>query len=379
MAANGSRPARGASRTVASVRVVERRGAERRGSLRARMSEEASAQVSEIQRSRLLVAAVGVVDEFGYDGVSVTRITERARVSRRTFYELFENREQCLLAVLESVIGQIEAELAGAGLERLAWRERMRSGLWVILDFFDRDPALGRLCLTQAQRGESRMLAWRQEVFERLAAAIDVGRHESARAERVGALTAHALVGGIAAVAYAHLLDDTDPRASLRDLFGELVAMIVLPYLGPEAARRERGCTPPRHGGASARDRASDAALPVRADPLAELPLRLTYRTARVLLDVCDHPGSSNRQIAERVEIHDQGQVSKLLSRLQRVGLLTNSANGAPARGDANAWLLTTSGEQVTGVIRAHSVSNTSTKPASVASSAGTPNSREGR
>ena len=350
----------------------------RRGSLRAHTREQAAAQVSEIQRSRLLVAAVGVVDESGYDGATVARITERARVSRRTFYELFENRDQCLMAVLESVIGQIAAGFADTGLERLAWRERMRSGLWTILSFFDRDPALGRLCLVQAQRGDSRMLAWRQGILDGLAAAIDAGRQENARGARVGVLTAHALVGGIAAVVHDHLLDDSR-EGSLRGLFGELMAMIVLPYAGPEAARRERERTPPPLDGATARNGARETVLQSRSDPLAELPMRLTYRTARVLLDVCDHPGSSNRQIAERVEINDQGQVSKLLSRLQRIGLLKNTAIDASAKGDPNVWLLTGSGEQVTSTIRAHSMSVTSTKTAFAAPSAGTHDSQEGK
>jgi AcrR family transcriptional regulator len=373
---NGSRAARGASRTVAQ----RARTVERVGSLRAHTREDASAQVSDIQRSRLLAAAVGAVDELGYDGASVARITQRARVSRRTFYELFDNREQCLMAVLESVVGQIEAELADAGLESLTWRERMRGGLWAILCFFDRDPALARLCVVQAQRGDAKMLARRQRILDGLAASIDAGRGESVRGEKLGALTGQALVGGIGAVLYARLLDRSRPQGTLRDLFGELMAMIVLPYAGPEAARREQERTPPATPSADvAVNGAGNAPRSTHGDPLAEVPMRLTYRTARVLQDVADHPGSSNRQIAERVEIHDQGQVSKLLARLQRIGLLTNAANGAPAKGDPNAWLLTDSGEQVTSTIRAHSASKTSTKPASAAQSAGTHDSREGR
>ena len=56
-------------------------------------------QVEEIQRSRLLAAAAVTFDELGYEQTSVQRITDRARVSRRTFYELFENREECLVAL----------------------------------------------------------------------------------------------------------------------------------------------------------------------------------------------------------------------------------------------------------------------------------------
>ncbi len=61
-------------------------------------------QVSEMQRSRLLSAAVATVEELGWSGASVAHITARARVSRRTFYDLFDNREDCLLAILEDVV-----------------------------------------------------------------------------------------------------------------------------------------------------------------------------------------------------------------------------------------------------------------------------------
>jgi AcrR family transcriptional regulator len=78
--------------------------------------------VVEIQRSRLLAAAVGSLEEVGYERTTVGSITDRARVSRRTFYELFANREECLAAVLEDVLGAIGGELAAAGLEGLGWR-----------------------------------------------------------------------------------------------------------------------------------------------------------------------------------------------------------------------------------------------------------------
>jgi DNA-binding MarR family transcriptional regulator len=84
----------------------------------------------------------------------------------------------------------------------------------------------------------------------------------------------------------------------------------------------------------------------VRSDPLQDLPMRLTYRTMRVLLAVAKYPGSSNRTIGEDAGIGDQGQASKLLARLHKLGLIENRG-GDPARGEPNAWILTTTGTQV--------------------------------
>ena len=74
--------------------------------------------------------------------------------------------------------------------------------------------------------------------------------------------------------------------------------------------------------------------------------MRLTYRTARVLECIAAQPGVSNRQVAERAGISDQGQVSKLLARLERLGLTSNTGEGH-AKGEPNAWKLTPLGARV--------------------------------
>jgi DNA-binding PadR family transcriptional regulator len=71
------------------------------------------------------------------------------------------------------------------------------------------------------------------------------------------------------------------------------------------------------------------------------------------LEDVAAHPGVSNRTVAELAGIVDQGQVSKLLARLERLGLLQNTGAGH-SHGERNAWCLTDRGVQVTQTIRTH-------------------------
>ena len=85
-------------------------------------------------------------------------------------------------------------------------------------------------------------------------------------------------------------------------------------------------------------------------DPLRELDMRLTYRTIRVLLAVGElseqgsHP--SNREVADGADIRDQGQISKLLARLDQLGLVRNAADPR-VKGEPNAWALTERGEEV--------------------------------
>lgn len=79
--------------------------------------------------------------------------------------------------------------------------------------------------------------------------------------------------------------------------------------------------------------------------------MRLTYRTVRVLMGIAGHPGASNRTVAEASGISDQGQISKLLARLDSLGLVRNTGQGHP-KGAPNAWQLTTRGQEVEQAIR---------------------------
>jgi AcrR family transcriptional regulator/DNA-binding MarR family transcriptional regulator len=297
--------------------------------------------VAEIQRARLLSATIRAVDELGYSNTSVADITGRARVSRRTFYELFADREACVREALRDVVELIERDLTDAGLDKLSWRERVRAGLWLILSFFDREPAIARVCVVQALRGGPRILEAREELLGRLASVVNQGRLESDRAAEQSFLTAEGLVGAAFAILYTRLLrGDKEPLTSL---LGELTGLIVLPYLGPATARREQTRLAPEPVRSN---KTSPGSEQLMGDPLAGIPIRLTYRTTRVLECVAAESGASNRQVADHAGISDQGQVSKLLSRLERVGLLQN-AGKERQKGEANAWRLTDLGESV--------------------------------
>jgi AcrR family transcriptional regulator len=268
-------------------------------------------------------------------------------VSRRTFYDLFANREECFLAVLEDAVARIEGEIQAADLAGLVWRERVRGGLLAVLSFFDREPVLARVCVVDALQGGPRVLAWREQVLMGLALILDEGRAAkgSGSGRECTALTAEGLVGAAFAIVHARLIAKKQ-RGALRDLAGELMSLIVLPYMGPGAARseQERVLPPLPRNERGARERANG--MVVGPDLLAEVPMRLTYRTALVLAGIAKHPGASNRAVGESAGIFDQGQVSKLLARLQRLGLTANTGVG-PAKGEPNAWSLTPLGVSV--------------------------------
>jgi AcrR family transcriptional regulator len=320
-----------------------------RGTQGARLVDIQRSRLIEIQRSRLIAGAVCAIEELGYAQVTVGHVTRRASVSRRTFYALFANCEDCLAEVLEGFVGQIGDELAAAKIDDLPWRERVHTGLWVILSLLDHEPALARICMVQALRGGPRVLRRREEILSGLATVIDEGRNEGHRGGECTPLTAEGVVGAVVAIVYARLL--RGERTPLVGLLGELTGMIVLPYLGPAAARREQ--TRPAPARSRAARPQSACGMQSTGDPLRGVPVRLTYRTARVLEGVAEHPGASNRTVGEHAGVADPGQISKLLARLERAGLLANTGLGH-SMGEPNAWTLTPQGQQVAQSIRVY-------------------------
>ncbi len=297
-----------------------------------------------MQRARLLGGAVAAVEELGWTNVSVASIASRARVSRKTFYDLFDDREDCLLEVCEDTVERVLAELRAVEVGELAWPEHIRTGLWVILGFFDRELELARVCVVESVHGGPGARAWRADLLQRLIAVVDEGRLQGAGAAGVPGLMAEGVVGAVLSILNRLLV--VGDGGSVVGSLDELASLVVLPYVGAKGARamRKRPLpqTPPP---SSSQARVYHAG----EDPLKDIPMRLTYRTARVLEAVAQHPSASNRMLGELAGIPDQGQVSKLLARLQNLGLLTNTAGrDAHTKGAANAWSLTALGEGIT-------------------------------
>ncbi len=302
-------------------------------------------QVTEIQRGRMLAAAVDAVEEVGYARMTVAQVIGRAKVSRKTFYDVFANREDCFLAAFEEAIVDCGALVREAYGREREWRDGIRAGLARLLMFFDQQPGLAKVCVVEALGAGPRVLERRAEVLEQLAEVIDQGRSLTSPEEQPPQVTAEGVVGAVFAVLHARLLDgDNEP---LTTLLGPLMSVIVLPYLGPAAASSElRRPTP-------AISRSARPSQPGRPkDPLEGLNMRLTHRTVRVLMVIAERPGASNREIAERSGIIDQGQISKLLARLARLQLVENTGPGQE-KGASNAWRLSVRGAHVVRATRA--------------------------
>jgi AcrR family transcriptional regulator len=294
----------------------------------------------------MLAAMSEVCSELGAANVTVAHVVARSGVSRRTFYEQFSDIEDCFVATLEDALQCARRYVLPAYESDGRWRERIRAALIGLLSFLEDEPYMGRLLVVETLAGGELALRRRQEVLARIDLAVDEARGEAKANAQPPPLTAEGAVGSVVSILHARLAQRRSD-SPLLSLTGQLMSMLVLPYFGTAAARSElRRPMPMRANGHR----------PARANPLHDLSMRLTYRTVRVLQSVASRPGSSNRELASAAEVPDQGQMSKLLTRLQKLGLIENTGAGH-ARGGPNAWTLTgrgcevqrTLGQQATG------------------------------
>jgi AcrR family transcriptional regulator/DNA-binding MarR family transcriptional regulator len=311
-------------------------------------SRLARGQLIGIQRTRILVAAGQVACERGAGNVSVAQIVKRAGVSRRTFYEIFPDSESCVLDAIEDALERAGERALPAWRSASGWRERLRRGLIELLSLFDEEPVLARLLVVESLSAGSGALARRLEIVDALIDVLDQGQARAPSGARVERIGAEGAIGGVLAILFNRIGRPASSRRApvrLIELTGALMGVLVLPYRGPAAARRELALPVPaaseRGGGDS----------PFPTDSFKEAGMRLTYRTMRVLRTIARHPGLSNRRVGELAEISDQGQISKLLSRLERLGMIANQSEGR-GRGEPNAWTLTAAGRQLTSSLR---------------------------
>jgi AcrR family transcriptional regulator len=302
-------------------------------------------QVADIQRARVLSAMVEVCAEGGAAAVTVADVVARAGVSRRTFYELFADREECFLAAFDDAIERALGYVLESYDPSARWETRIRVALEGLLCFLDRERGMARLLVVESLAAGTAALERRESVLARMIMLLEEGRTGTGGGAGLGSLTAEGVLGGVLSVVHARIVKDE--RCPLIELAGPLMGMTVLPYRGAAAARKEVERPVPERvldGGSSG------------GDPLRGLGMRLTYRTVCVLMSVAAGPGSSNREIGDAAGISDQGQISKLLSRLEHLGLVRNTCP-VPGTGAPNAWVLTERGTAI------HTTIATTTSP----------------
>jgi AcrR family transcriptional regulator len=195
--------------------------------------------VKAVQRERLLAGMLRAVAQLGHREVKVQDVVERAGVSRPTFYEHFENKEDCFLTAFDVSAQRLRARLEVAAIEAgKSWRDRFRTGLEELLLFIATEPDAARTLIVEARAAGPAALRRRDALLDELAGWIDAQVRDELSQPPLS-IAAAGVVGGIEALLYSRLNQgETDDLGSV---LPSLMYFAVLPYAGHEAAAEELG------------------------------------------------------------------------------------------------------------------------------------------
>jgi AcrR family transcriptional regulator len=184
-------------------------------------------------RERLVHGMVAAVAERGYAATTITDVVRHARVSRRTFYEHFADKESCFLAAYDAVSDAVLGRIAGAGDEPSGWEDRILAGVRAYLQALAAEPAVARVFTVDILSAGPDALARRRVVLQRFAAHLQAqvtgAIERGAPARPLDDTAALALVGAIHELVLATLEEDrgTELPALDRDVADLLSAVLL--------------------------------------------------------------------------------------------------------------------------------------------------------
>jgi AcrR family transcriptional regulator len=195
--------------------------------------------VAESQRTRILAGMTAAVAERGYQGTNIADVIARAGVSRKTFYQQFDGKDEAFAAAYGREMGLlVEVTLSAFEGEGPPWTRRLRGALTALCAALAANPAVARLCFVEALGAGPATAARRREALRGLlpifeAAPADAVDGELAFAEslRLGR------IGDLAEMLHQEIAAGAGP--TLPRLVPQLTYLMALPFLGPERAARE--------------------------------------------------------------------------------------------------------------------------------------------
>jgi AcrR family transcriptional regulator len=190
--------------------------------------------VTNSQRMRLEAAVVTTMAAKGYEATTVGDVLERAGVGRETFYELFADKQDCMLAAHANLVDELEGRVRIAYLGPDPWPQRVRAAVEVALEFFAERPDVARFMLVELFAAGAPARQRFQEGFNRFVALLDEGLDEG-RVNGGPVRPTSLAVGAVAARTYEEVV--VGRAAELPRLVPELTYELLVPFVGEEEAR----------------------------------------------------------------------------------------------------------------------------------------------
>jgi AcrR family transcriptional regulator len=189
------------------------------------------------QRRRILRAVGELVGERGYGDVTVELIVKRARVSFKTFYKHFPDREACLLALCEIAFDSSERKIH----ERLdaepgPWPQRVAIALRTLIELIVAEPVLARAVIVESPTAGPAITARYEKATKALVPLLREGRELNSRGAELPETLEDTLAGAVFWSAYQRLMVGEAER--LPASVPVLVELVLRSYIGPAEASR---------------------------------------------------------------------------------------------------------------------------------------------
>jgi len=187
------------------------------------------------QRERMLGAVASVVAERGYNGATVAQISDAASVSRRTFYEHFEDKEACFLATYDAVDDYLGGLLDEAVAAHAEWPDQVAAAFAELMRFLASRPDLARLYLVEAAAVGEGTIERRARAVERFIDLLRPGRERRHGSPQLAEGIEEALAGGAITLLARRVA--AGQGAELAAFIPAVIEFALAPYLGPDQAR----------------------------------------------------------------------------------------------------------------------------------------------
>jgi AcrR family transcriptional regulator len=169
------------------------------------------AEVVASQRRRIMQAMVEVVGAQGYAGAQMREVIARSGVSRKTFYEQFDSKEGCLLAIYDEAAQCLRGVVQSAYERGVTPQERIDAALGILFEWIDSEPEAARVCILEVpssglpgRRRIATTLTWLTGVMADVLGDLDVPE-----------LLPELFVGGIHQMVVHRLVDHAEDLPSL--------------------------------------------------------------------------------------------------------------------------------------------------------------------
>jgi AcrR family transcriptional regulator len=148
------------------------------------------------QRERMLAAMGELAAGDGYDQASIARVIEHAGVSRPTFYEYFTDKDDCFLAALTHIQGQLHEQIREAIAENPP-QHATPSAIQALITYADTQPQHARLVMNESMVCGWPALDTRDQAVADIATLIDQAQLQTPPHANTPDIASHLLIGGI--------------------------------------------------------------------------------------------------------------------------------------------------------------------------------------